>query len=483
MRIFKKEFRLLISACLYLFFIGCAIPKRASLPQLRPLPETYPADSGKSNIAILPRDSFFRDPYLKKLMGDVLQNNPDMNIALQRIAEAGAWLKMSKGALLPAVGLNAAAGATKYGKYTMEGVGNFDTNLSPNIDEDQRIGTNPTPDFWLGLNASWEIDVWGRLKELKKSARHRFIASLQGADLVKTMLVAQTAIFYYELVTLDKEHRVLQENIRIQEQAAEIVAIQQEAGRATALAVEQFRAQLLNTKASLRQVAQQRKELENQLNALAGRYEGTILRDTILSLNEALGPDPGTGIPAGLLLNRPDIKQAESKMLAAHADLAAARAAFFPAVNISAYTALNSFKGDLLFSAGSLGYQVLGGLTAPIFQKHQLRSHYKIAAAAEKESYYAYEQTALNAYRDVINHLNEISSLSDIDTFKQQEVEALTRGVDIAGDLYITGYASYLEIVAAQKSKLEAELQLLAVKRKQVHAFINLYKALGGGWR
>jgi NodT family efflux transporter outer membrane factor (OMF) lipoprotein len=463
---------------------ACAVPKKTQLPELQPLPAKFSASTDSlQNIGIITRDSFFRDPHLRAIISEVLSRNPDMHIAMQRIQAAGAWLKMSKGALLPAVAINGASSATRFGKYTMEGVGNFDTNLSPNIDDDQRIGTRPTMDFWLGLSASWEIDLWGKLRKMKEAAAHRFMASEQAADMLKSMLVAQTALLYYELTALDKEVTVMEENIKLQERALEIVEVQKEAGRATELAVQQFKAQLFNSRGYLRAVQQQIAEAENSLNALAGRYEGKIARSTFQPLTLAMNKGIGSGFPAAILQNRPDIMQAESEMIAADADMAAARAAFFPNVNLSAYTAFNAFKGSLLFSASSLGYQLLGGLTAPLFQKHQIRSQYRIAGANRQESFHNYERTVLNAYKEVLNHLSNIRTLDERSALKQKEVSALENGVNISEDLYINGYASYLEIVAAQKSKLEAELQLIDLRREEIYSAIHLYKSLGGGWR
>src|SRR5690606_34837382 len=165
------------------------------------------------SVASITPDQFFPDPHLRALTTLVLQQNPDMQIALQRIKLAGAYLSMSRGALLPSLDAAVSAGGTKFGKYTIDGVGNFDTNLSPNIDEDQKTPVSPTPDMWLGLRTSWEIDLWGRLRNMKKAARLRFLATQQGKDLVTAALVAQTTLLYYELVALDQEAEIIRENI------------------------------------------------------------------------------------------------------------------------------------------------------------------------------------------------------------------------------------------------------------------------------
>jgi len=470
----------LAMSCLWL--VSCTVPRRTAMPEIDTPPQAFAraADSSYS-IAMLHRDTFFKDPHLQALIRDVLQQNPDMHIALQRIRAAGAYFKMRKGALLPAVQTSANVSATKYGKYTMEGVGNYDTNLSQNIDDDQRVDTDPTPNFWLGLSASWELDLWGKLRNLKKAARQRYLASVQARQLVASMLTAQTALLYYELVTLDNEAATIRENVEAQEKALEIVSAQKDAGRATELAVQQLKAQLLNTQSSGYVVRQQQTEAETQLNALLGRYDGPIGRTAALSIKDNFHPAVSAGVPAQLLQYRPDVLQAQSELAATHADLLAARAAFFPNLNLSAYTAFNAFKSNLLFAAGSLGSQVAGGLTAPIFQQHQLRAQFKINTAAQEEAFQAFRKTVFQAYREVLNNLSALENTRQMYLLKKQEVAALEQGVSISQDLYLTGYANYLEIVSAQKSKLEAQLQLINMQRSEVNALIALYKSLGGG--
>ncbi len=466
-----------------LLYASCTIPKHAALPPEQQIPETFSGSAAdNASIATITPDKFFPDPRLRKLTALVLQQNPDMQMALQRIRTAGAYLSMSRGALLPTLDAEVRAGGTKFGKYTIDGVGNFDTNLSPNIDDDQKAPISPTPDMWVGLRTSWEIDLWGRLRNMKKAARMRFLATQQGKNLVTATLVAQTTLLYYELVALDREMEIIRENIVLQEKALEVVEAQKAGGRATELAVQQFKAQLLNTRAAAHRVRQQINAAENQLNALAGRYTGTIERG-----RELIPPSFPTaieaGIPAQLLLHRPDLQQAQLELMASKADVAAARAAFFPALNISAYTAFHSFKPDLWLGAASMGYQFLGGLAAPIFQRNQIRGQFNIATAAQETAFFAYQKTALNAYSEVTTLLQEIAAGREIRQLKQQEVTALEQGVLVANDLYVTGYASYLEIVAAQKSQLEAQLQLVNTERSMMTSLITLYQSLGGGWQ
>ncbi len=176
-----KRNRIIIPVGLSLLAIGCGAPKLTAVKEIKPLPEAYedkmPVDS--NNIARLHFEDFFQDPHLIALINRVLTNNLDNKIASERIKIATAYLEARQGALLPSVTAGLRASGTHYGKHTMEGVGNFDTNLSPNIDNSQQIPTFITPDYWLGLSASWEIDLWGKLRSLKGAAMERFLASQQ----------------------------------------------------------------------------------------------------------------------------------------------------------------------------------------------------------------------------------------------------------------------------------------------------------------
>ncbi|MCC6187376.1 MAG: TolC family protein, partial [Chitinophagaceae bacterium] len=322
-----------------------------------------------------------------------------------------------------------------------------------------------------------------KLRKMKEAARARYLASEQGMKLVQSMLTAQTTMLYYELVALDNESKIVAENIALQERAVAIVEAQKAGGRATELAVQQFKAQLYNTQSSAYNIVQKRTEVINKLNTLAGRYEGDIVRADKLNILEHFDQSVQVGLPIQILENRPDVLAAQSELKAAKADVGAARAAFFPSLNIAGYAAFNAFNGNLLFSAGSLGYQLFGGVMAPIFQKRQIRTQYNMANASQEQAFFQYQKTVLNAYQEVSNSISAIENTQKSFLLKEKETKALAQGVEISNDLYVTGYASYLEIVAAQKSKLEAELELVILEQNKIFRLVDLYQALGGGWQ
>ncbi len=433
------------------------------------------------NIAALPVKDLFPDPYLLQLIDTALAANPDILSALQKVEIAGANLKYSRSWLFPSVNAEVTAGLRRYSDYTMDGVGNFDTNLSPDISKDQHI-PDPTPDYFVGFRSSWEVDLWGRLHTRKRAAYARLLASREGYRMVVTALTAEIATLYYELMTLDNEQAILRKNIRLQENALEIVKIQKLGGRATELAVQQFEAQLLHTKGLLHTTAQQIAEAESQLNFLDGTYSRRVGRDSSLSALKAPGV-LSAGIPSQLLLNRPDIREAEAELTAMNADIRVARAAFFPSLTLSGSAGYNAFATAFLFNAGSFVYGLAGGLTAPIFNRQGIRADYERVIAEGRLALYAYQKTILTGFREVSNSLKGIGNYSEFYRLKQEEVGALNKAVGVASDLYVVGRASYLEVITAQRSVLDAELEMIGAKKNVYLNTINLYRALGGGWR
>jgi NodT family efflux transporter outer membrane factor (OMF) lipoprotein len=460
---------------------GCKVMTPAPLPAVKRLPERYDEKHGPPDSAKLIFKNIFSDTCLYNFIANALQHNTDVNISLQRIHMAYARLAERKGAFLPAVNGVVTAAADRYGDYTMNGVGNFDTNLSPNISKDQKIPVSPTTDLFVGLSSTWEIDLWGKLRHLKKAAQADVWATEKGKQLIITSLVATLAQGYYNLLGLDTELKTVQKNIALQQQALEIVQAQKVGGRANELAVQQFRAQLLNTRGIEYRILQERIQVENELNALAGNYPQPIIRDT--ALPESVTVAIETGLPASLLSIRPDIQQAEYELQMTKENVQAARAAFLPSLSLSPYVAFNAFTPALLFNAGSIAYGVAGGLTAPLFQQRRIKAQFIMANAASKEAVFNYQQKLLNAYSEVVTHMHAVDNSKKAYALKMQEVQELQKAVSSARELYLTGYATYLEVITAQKNVLEAEMQLAAQKKDVYISLIRLYRSLGGGWQ
>lgn len=467
-------------ACVITMLAACSVPKPVTVKNTQVVPATFNSSADTMSAGNIQWDHFFTDSNLVHLINTALHNNLDMGMALQRVMVAKANILYAKGAMLPTVNLVASGGVERYGDYTMNGVGNYDTDLSPNISKDQHI-PSPTTDVFLGLRSQWEIDVWGKLKNKKKAAYADYMASSSGRLWVTTQVVAEVANLYYELLAQDNNMRIIKRNIELQQKAFEIVQTQKEGGRATELAVQQFKAQLLHTKSFEFEINQSINRIENEINMLLGRFPQAVVRDTSI-LAQSLPQTLTAGVPAGLLTRRADVQQAEWQLRATQANTEAARKAFLPSVTITPYAGVNAFNFSLLFKPGSLVFGVLGGLSQPLFNQQQLKADFGVANAQQTSALYAYQKNVLQAFGEVATTLQAIDNYKQYYKLKEDEAKALGNAVVNANDLYLTGAASYLEVITAQKGVLDAQLEEISGKKALLLATVDLYRSLGGGW-
>lgn len=473
--------------CMLIVFTiaSCNLPKELSEPDKITAPPakfTHIPDSTQAIINLPAWRNFFYDSLLVALIDTAINNNIDLKIATQRIFKAQADLNFSRNAFYPNLDAKAAFDVKKYGDYTENGVGNYDLNQSPNITKDQKIPSPAVPNAFLGLQSSWEIGFAGKLRKQKEAAYNRYLSSQHGKQFVQTQLVANVARLYYELLAIDNELEIIRKNLDLQEKALEIVAIQKQGGQVNELAVKQFRVQLLQTQSLEADKIQQAVTVENNLNVLLGRFPQHVLRSDTLLTEKQLAI-VSTGIPDQLLLNRPDIMEAEKQLKANDAQLKSARAAFFPGLHISANLALNGFNAAYFFNPVSLGYMLAGSLTMPLLNRNQLMKEYWLQAADKKQAFLNYQKTVLTGVSEVSSWYNRMLSFQRISDLKQQEVSELTTATGIANDLFLTGYANYLEVLTVRRYVLDAEIQLTEARREFFQAYINLYKAMGGGWQ
>ena len=457
---------------------GCSTIKQAELPLGVEIPKTFTPTTDTAANHLLIKD-FFADARLQQLIDTALANNYDLKAAVQRIEIARANTRIADAARLPLVNAVVGASVDRYGKYTMNGVGNFDTNKSPNINNKQRI-PNPTPDFFLGFRSSWEVDIWGKLKDRRRAAYTRYLASQKGRQWLQTQIVSEVAHRYYDLLALDYQLRIIARNIELQKRGLEIVEAQMAGGRATALAVRQFKAQVLHTQGAEVEIQQLILRTENELNSLLGRFPTTVARDTSI-IAKVVPEKIQAGIPSEVLLRRPDIQQAELELIAAKADIRAARKAFLPSLNLNPYVGLSAFKASLLVSASSIGAGMASSVAAPLINRRGIIAGVNIANAEQANAFYNYQKNIVQGFQEVVTELQSIENLKKAYNLKFEEVETLTEAVATANDLYLAGYASYLEVIVAQGSVLQAEMEQTNLKREIFISTINLYRALGGG--
>lgn len=420
---------------------------------------------------------FFTDSLLIRLIEEGVRNNPDVLMALQKTEAVAATSQLSRSALLPSAGFNLSLAQRKFGLYTMDGAGNISTYITPG-----EIVPIHLPDYYAGLQTSWEVDVWGRLRNRRRAATARLLASFEGRNLVITTLVAQIANAWYELMALDNQLNVIRETIGLQQKALDLVTLQKQAATTTELAVMQFQAQLLNSQSLEYDVRQRIAEYENRINFLLGRYPQPVKRqsDRFRSLPALLPP---LGKPSDLLIRRPDVRQSELELLATRADLKAARAAFYPALSLSGGIGYQAFRPSLLFtSPESIAYSALANLSAPLINRGAIKAVFRSANAAQVEAFYNYHKTVLNAYLEVNTTVKRINNLDSLVAIKARQLSVFRNSVDVSSELFRTNRATYLEVLMTQRNALETELELLDAHRRRYNAGIDLYKALGGGW-
>ena len=451
--------------------VACKTPQ-ATMPQ-DTLKDSLPTLSKDSSVTISPAwREFFQDPMLQKLIETALQNNQDLKITLQELAIAKSAITAKQAALLPSVTANIGAGVSKVGRYTAEGAGNVGTEITPG----HKIPT-VIPDLAPSLQVDWTIDLWNKLNSGKKAAVERYLASEAGQRAIKSQLVADVAENYYLLLALDYKLSVMQQYISLQKDAVRIAQIQKEADADTQLAVEKFEAELAKAQADEFLLRQSIVETENNLNLLLGRFPQTIQRTKVDFLQLPM-PTTAHSLSTQLLLQRPDVIQAEHQLKAAKWDVETARKEFLPSFNISAAIGLNAFNPKYLFKLPeSLVFNALGGLTAPLINKKAIQANFAQADALQIEALYNYDKTLLTAFIETSTLQSKISNIKLLQQFKQKQSDALIRAVSAAQKLYLNNRATYLEVIDSERGQLDCKMELIDAKSQQLSTLIEMYSA------
>jgi multidrug efflux system outer membrane protein len=427
--------------------------------------DLLPKDS--SSVAQISWKDFFTDLILQKHIEKGLENNLDVRIAVQNIIISQAYVKQSKAAFLPTLSV----GPT----YTLQ-------TQSLNSSFGQIIGNRKFSDnYQLGANMNWNIDVWGKLSSQKRAELANYLGTVEAHKSIKSELVAAIASNYYQLLTLDEQKRIIQETIDLRNKNLETTKALKTAGNVTEVAVQQSEALVFNAKALLINLDTQIEILENATSILLGVPSQKIERAS--TKTQQFPKDISIGYSSELLENRPDVKQAEFQLMSAFALKDAAKANFYPNFNISANGGYLSGNLDKLLSVNSLFATFVGSLVQPILNGRQIRTQYEVSLANKQIAYLNFRKTFLNAGQEVSNALKRYNSQDDFIVLKLQEVQAYKKSVDYSQELVNYGLANYLEVLNASVNLLNAELDISNAQYTKMNANINLYRALGGGWK
>jgi multidrug efflux system outer membrane protein len=424
-----------------------------------------PAEAGQiSNAAWW---DAFRDPALSKLVAETIAGSLDLKGAVARVDQARAQYGLARSALFPQVNADASGERLHASRTTSQGA------LIP-------PGHRNTNAYDLDLSASYEIDVWGRLRRATEAAHAQLLASEEGRRTVVLTLVTAVADAYIQLLALDDELAIAQRTLESRREVLRLQKARFDGGVAPESDMRQAEAQYQIAAAAVpslqRQVAQQ----ENLISLLAGRNPGPVERGRTFS--QLAVPSIPAGLPSDLLARRPDIRQAEQSLIAANADIGVARAAYFPRISLTALLGLQSQELAQLFKGASFAWAAGGGLTQSLFSGGALQSQVEFAQARQRELVANYQTAVISALRDVNDALIARTTLEAQRAEQEKNVAALTRLLELAKRRYKEGAAIFLEVATAEQSLFDAQIQLDSVRAQLFQSYADLYRAFGGGW-
>jgi NodT family efflux transporter outer membrane factor (OMF) lipoprotein len=455
---------------------ACAIPNLRQPDAGQPLPADFNGMTSPENSSQLWVEEFFNDPALTRMICQALASNQELKTLDQEVAIAQNEVLARRGAFLPFVTVRAGAGLDKPSGFTPLGAAEKQLEYFPG-----KHFPDPLGDFTAGLNVFMPLDIWREFRNARDAATQRYFAATERRTYFVTRLVADIAESYYELMALDNRREILDQTIALQEQSLKVAQANLAAARGTELAVQRFQAEVRKNQSEKLIVSQEIIEVENRINVLVGRYPQSVERypGDFIDLNlHTLS----VGVPAQLLQNRADIRQAEREVEAAGLDVKVARAHFFPRIDISAGVGYQAFNVKYLFNTPeALVYNVAGDLVAPLINKTAIRAEYLSANARQLESVYNYQRVVLNAFTEVVNRVTKVENYRQSIENRKLQLASLKASVDVATQLFQNARAEYVEVLLAQRDLMEARIVLIDTKRQQLSAIVNAYQALGGG--
>ncbi|HMQ46421.1 MAG TPA: efflux transporter outer membrane subunit [Saprospiraceae bacterium] len=427
--------------------------------------DQLPADS--LSLAAFSWKEVFPDEYLQQYISAALDSNMDVRVALKNIDVADAYLQQAKVIHSPDLLLNPSVG------YQTSSV---NTQFGRILGERQHI-----VQFNLAFQFSWEADIWGKLKSRQKAAVADYLGTVEAHQAIKSNLVANIASAYYLLLAYDQQRKILTENIRYREEYLETSQSLKDAGLLTEVAVKQAEAQLLNVKSRLVGLDYDIELQENYIHLLMGKSPDTLLRSDLE--NTAIPVSVQTGYASDLLVNRPDIRAAEYDLIRTFELTNAAQREFYPSFIINGNTGLQSVELDKLFSLNSLFASITAGLTRPLLDRRNIKTNYEVNQSNQEIALLNYRNRLLMAVQEVSNTLAAYEAQSEIVALKQQESTAYQAATEYSIELVNNGLGNYLEIILANEQALNAQLSYIQARFAQLNAQVQLYRALGGGWR
>ncbi|MCX6244803.1 MAG: efflux transporter outer membrane subunit [Bacteroidetes bacterium] len=455
-----KNYKIISSCILVILLIaGCKIGPNYKQPQYD-LGKNYRFAKSADTLSLADTSwsYLFTDPVLKALIKKGLENNFDLKIAVERVNQATASFKEARAAIWPSIGAEA--------------------NGSLNTIQTPLAGGNTTSynDLYAVGALSWELDVWGKLRRSKESARAQMLSQVAYRQSVYISLIAEIATAYFSLLDYRDEVEIARETVRIRTEGLELVRGKLLAGTVSGLTVAQAEAELAQVKAELPAYEKAAALQENALKLLLGELPGEIVAGD--SITRQINPNiiPEAGIPSQLIVRRPDLIAAEQQLVSANAQIGVARGMMLPSLSI------NANAGYSTLGAGWIGSAV-GSLVAPIFSFGKLRANLKRTQAYHEEILITYQKSIYTAISEVSDGIMTVEKQKEISVESRNLTNAAQTAFDLAYQLFNAGYASYLDVIDVQRQLYSAQINESQAHYAELSSVVNLYKALGGGWK
>jgi len=465
------KYRLLITVLALTVLSACRIGKDYHRPALE-LPETLgQASADTGSVANFSWKTFFTDPQLQALIARGLERNHDLLTALKRTDIAWQQLKQARALMLPTANLNVSAQYTRPSDNSLAG-----------LSTQAFLGRDYLENYQAGVNLSWEADIWGRIGRMKEAARAEYVQTDEGAKAVRTLLVSNIAQGYLNLLMLDEQLEIARQNLSLSDSFLLATRQLMAAGMTNDLAVQQAQSRQQTTAMLLSQVEEAIVIQENALRQLTGDLPGPVARGRLdqFSIPHQLT----TGLPVALVSRRPDVRSRELALVSANARIGAAKAAMYPALNITAGTGLESFKSSNWFDIpGSVFGLAAGAVAQPLLQRRTLKTRLETAKLERDQREIEFKQSVLQATTEVANALTRIEKLQERETLAAARAGSMQTAVSQSQLLFRSGMADYLDVITVHSNALQSQLDLSAIRREELGAVVELYRALGGGWK
>ncbi len=458
--------RLIVSAALFFLLTACAIGPDYVRPVVEtPSVFTY-SDGGTREAVNTVWWQQFQDPVLNALINEALANNKNIKIAAANMEQAAGVIMQTRSPLFPQFGYSGSGARKRLSGLETTPLDNF--------------VQNPNNSYQTFFSASWEIDLWGRVRRLTESAEADLLATKAQWRGVILSLVAAVASNYIQLLGLDEQLVVSKRNMGTYAESVKLFQLRFKYGMVSQMNVEQTLSQYETAAATIPQIESQIAQTEHALSILLGRNPGPIKRGkTIYELQLPVVP---TGLPSEILVNRPDILQAEQNLISANAQIGAAKALYFPTISLTGAYGYSSSDLSDLFKGPANVWNYVGSLTGPIFAGGAIAGQVKRAEAGQKVALHNYELTIQNSFTDVENALVTRKKLIEQIETQERLVRANNEYTRLARLQYEGGYTPYSTVLQAEQMLLPSEINLVQSRTSAFIALVNIYKALGGGW-